>query len=109
MCQLLRTFNEEDTIKECNCKASNLVQLCKRTNLVCTQMMHLKIILFLSFLQDEFSEIFIPDFIKTKEKGKNKDEIRRKNQLEVGEGNKAEDVAETEEHYVNALQMGGLL
>ena len=69
----------------------------------------MKIILFLSFLQDEFSEIFIPDFIKTKEKGKNKDEIRRKNQLEVGEGNKAEDVAETEEHYVNALQMGGLL
>ena len=65
-------------------------------------------ILFLS-LQDEFYEIFIPDFIKSKEKGKNKDEIRRQNQLEVGEGNKAEDVAETEEHYVNALQMGGLL
>jgi len=55
--------------------------------------------------KDEFYEIFIPDFIKSKEKGKNKDEIRRQNQLEVGEGNKAEDVAETEEHYVNALQM----
>ena len=67
------------------------------------------IILFLSFLQDEFSQIFIPDFIKSKEKGKNKDEIRRQNQLTVGEGNKAEDIAETEEHYVNALQMGGLL
>ena len=52
---------------------------------------------------------FIPDFIKSKEKGKNKDEIRRQNQLTVGEGNKAEDIAETEEHYVNALQMGGLL
>ena len=67
------------------------------------------IITFFSSLQDEFYEIFIPDFIKSKEKGKNKDEIRRQNQLEVGEGNKAEDVAETEEHYVNALQMGGLL
>ena len=66
-------------------------------------------ITFLLSLQDEFYEIFIPDFIKSKEKGKNKDEIRRQNQLEVGEGNKAEDVAETEEHYVNALQMGGLL
>ena len=48
--------------------------------------------------------------MKSKRQSKNADQINREEQIEAGENNKGDErLPETEEHYVNAMQMGGLI